>query len=418
MESMEGRLMLATIVSDFLTVGLTPAEIGMDTVQPAFTASPLPFTPLSREGGFIIPPFSPGTNSIDYDIADHALTPEENPANSLIQRPTEANINSTNSTKGTNTSDITLSTESSDGAGSLHSFGNFEIEPAVMTSLDTFRSTSGFIGPVVAVSYRAELGRDEGGPISIAAVLTSIRPLEYLESQELGPSQLAVEASGESSAAPRLADGGGSTDRQIYSELARAMVFEIAGGEPANVSGPPRPDHLHFNDQPRDQANPGFYRPVSYHDESVPPPDAGKERVGRSIPTRPATFVRQAGGNHSIVSAPQQARRVEELVGELLPPMPLSGRKSVGTGALPSSSSTELPSAHAQAFENLGEEAEAAADSPAIALSWRSALNATPLLMVLALERIAASNSRRANRHEAFVSTHRSSGRRRTFERL
>jgi hypothetical protein len=38
--------------------------------------------------------------------------------------------------------------------------------------------------------------------------------------------------------------------------------------------------------------------------------------------------------------------------------------------------------------------------------------------MILALERIAASNSRRASRHEGFVSSHKSLRRGRTFERL
>ena len=112
------------------------------------------------------------------------------------------------------------------------------------------------------------------------------------------------------------------------------------------------------------------------------------------------------------------AGRSNENGGELLPPMPLSERKPVVAGVSPSSSAAELQSAYAQAYEHLGEAAEAVADPPAAAFSWRSALNATPLLMVLALERIAASNSRRAGRHDEFISGRKSLGRQRTFERL
>jgi hypothetical protein len=52
-----------------------------------------------------------------------------------------------------------------------------------------------------------------------------------------------------------------------------------------------------------------------------------------------------------------------------------------------------------EAFEALADEA-ATRSSLGLEFSLRGALNVTPLLMILALERIAASNSRRAHRDE------------------
>jgi hypothetical protein len=52
-----------------------------------------------------------------------------------------------------------------------------------------------------------------------------------------------------------------------------------------------------------------------------------------------------------------------------------------------------------EAFEELADEATTRS-SLGLEFSLRGALNVTPLLMILALERIAASNSRRANRDE------------------
>ena len=417
MESMEGRLMLATTVIDFLPSGLTPVEIGIDADQPAFTASPLPFAPSPREGGFITPPFVPGTDSLDFSPADDPSTPQTNPTNSVIQSSADTNSNSTKETNHT-TSDVTLPTGSPAGLGGLHLFDSSGIQPAVISSLETLRSTSGFLGPVLAANYRDEPQRDEGGPISIAAVLNDIRNLEHSEPQEPAPSQLADTTNTDASATNRLADASHAADRQISGELARAIVFEIAGDEPANASGTSRADRLHLNDQPGDRANPDAYRPVSYHDEFGPGRDSNTEQVSRTMLTRPVTLVRHEAGADTISPALQTARRSDENGGELLPPMPLSERKPAVSAVSASSSSAELQLAYAQVYEHLGEEAEAVADPPATVFSWGTALNATPLLMVLALERIAASNSRRAGRHEAFVSTNKTLARKRTFERL
>jgi hypothetical protein len=408
---MEGRLMLATTVIDFLPAGLTPAEINLDADQPAFTASPLPFAPSSREGGFITAPLAPGADFIDSSPAEDSLTPQANPTKPQIEVPAEA---ITNGTTGTNTTsgDFVLSTESPAGPGGLYLFDNSGIQPAVITSLESLRSTNGFVGPVVAASDRNELTRGEGGPISIAAVLSSIQPRENMETQEPGPTQFAA-TSDERSATDWLDETShAAAGREITGELARAMVFEIAGGEPANASGATRADRLH--DQPGDQADPDAPRPVSYHEGPLAP----RGQVSRSTLTRPVSFVRHDGMNDTDRPALEHSYLVDNDGGELLPPMPLSERKSGVHGASESSRSGEVTSAYPGIFEHLGEEAELAANPPAIAFSWRTALNATPLLMVLALERIAASNSRRASRHEAFISTKKSMGRKRSFEHL
>ena len=59
-----------------------------------------------------------------------------------------------------------------------------------------------------------------------------------------------------------------------------------------------------------------------------------------------------------------------------------------------------LDSARMAAFEEVAVDAVSARSALGMEFSLSGALNATPLLMILALERIAASNSRRANRDE------------------
>jgi hypothetical protein len=66
-----------------------------------------------------------------------------------------------------------------------------------------------------------------------------------------------------------------------------------------------------------------------------------------------------------------------------------------------------LDRAREEAFEEFDIQELAAGPSLVLESSLRGALNATPLLMILALERIAASNSRRTNRQDEFVSAHR-----------
>jgi hypothetical protein len=76
------------------------------------------------------------------------------------------------------------------------------------------------------------------------------------------------------------------------------------------------------------------------------------------------------------------------------------------TGEYVSGTSAAFDAANESLFDQFGNAKTTAEPAWTANLSWRSTLNATPLLMILALERIAAGNSRRAHRDDALVSGH------------
>jgi hypothetical protein len=422
MESMEGRLMLANLASDFMHVDLAPAQFHVVADKPAFTISGWTFAPLGREGGFIMTPISPEIDAVEINLgfAGDAAAPQATPASPAtpgtptIQYPADPIISDALNTNSIN-GDAPF-TEALNGLGGMSLFENTDIQPAVITTIGGMRSSIEFVGPVAAASYGEKSGSDEGGPISITAVLTAVRPLESTEPLEPGTAHYVVTTS-DTSAASRLADASGSADRQITGELARAMVFEIAGGEPANTRNA-RPGDKHPNAVPQQSGSPEAARPVSYQDGPVSSRGTTAGPVVRSVFARPAALVRHTVGGNVVKPALHQAYSGHESAAALLPSLPLSEPGGVVANINEVLPSAEIQPAYASVFEQLGEEAELATDPPATAFSWRTALNATPLLMVLALERIATSNSRRASRQEAFVSTKMSLGRKRSFERF
>jgi hypothetical protein len=414
MESMEGRLMLATTVTEFLPSGLTAAQYFTDSDAPAFTANRSTFDFSLHEGGFISAPLKPVTNPLDLDAVGDFSPPQLAPSNPSFQDSADlpASVaNPVNISGG----DTTLSTEDNSNSGGLH-FGNSGIQPAIISSYESTRGAAAFIGPVLSASHFVEPLRDEGGPISIAAVLTNIRPLETLESHEPAPTQLAASVDDEAPTTSSLTDLQGPADREISGELARALVFEIAGGEPTASARIPHADRTDASADPPDGISQQIYRPVSIQDQPSQAQGSMPERVGRTVQVR--STIAQHGAGSVFRTAVQNFRGGDDQATISPTLVPLSERKIASAGAAVAAIAAPRDPARAQVFEGLGQQSDVPAEPLAIQISWRGALNATPLLMILALERIAASNSRRASRHEEFVSTHKSCGRSRAFEQL
>jgi hypothetical protein len=412
MESMEGRLMLASAVTEFLPSGLTPVHFFADSDTPAFTANRSTLVPSFHEGGFISAPLSPIANPIDLDAVGDITTPQLLPSNPLTQDSAEppTSVAAPESITG---DDTVFTTEVDSNLNGLL-FGLSGIQPAIIPVSEGMRRRLEFVGPILSSSNSDETIRDEGGPISIAAVLTNIRPLDTLEPHEPAPTQLVAAPEDESPTATPLAEFERSADREISGELARALIFEIAGGEPTASARTPDADRTDPSADPPGGATQEIYRPVSYQDQPSQAQGSMPERVGRTAPVRTATFA-QYGGGSEFHTGLYYSRGDE--AGSSLPTRVLLAERRISGAAVPAINAPHV-AAHARVFERLGQQVEVPSEPLAIQLSWRGALNATPLLMILALERIAASNSRRASRHEGFASSYKSLRRGRTFERL
>jgi hypothetical protein len=418
MESMEGRLMLSTTVTYFTPVDMTPAQISFDADQPVVTVGQFEFSPAFREGGFIVTPFSPTTDSfhsVDFDVVEVIGAPQEFPANPADQ-PLADSITNNSATINVSTNTDTNFAAGLDAGPSGVLFGNTGLQPAVISSLELKRAAEEIVGPVLTANDVEEASRDEGGPISIAAVLTGVRPLEGLEPHVPAPSQLAVATDEDSPPTVRIAGLPSSVDRQISGELARATVFEIAGGEPAIAAAKSQVDRTDPHAEPRAEVEPEIYRPVSNQGQPIPARDVVPERVSHRATNRPAEFALHGSGP-SFGLALHRSIRDDQSTGSLAYLDQVTEPNAVLAGANAANAST-LDAAHEEVFERLGETANVAATSAAINLSWRGALNTTPLLMILALERIATSNLRCAIRRDAFVSRQKALGRRRSFEHI
>jgi hypothetical protein len=170
------------------------------------------------------------------------------------------------------------------------------------------------------------------------------------------------------------------------------MAFELAGGEPADSHRASRTEHNGAAQTPDNNPRPQPGQPVSsvtpLNFDRVVAPAMPHNRIATA---QTAAVYGMLGGFVPNVqaafhpSAEQTHERGTPLAGESNAEM----RKSAS-----------LESAHMLAFEQLANNETAARSSLGLEFSLRGALNATPLLMILALERIAANNSRRASRNE------------------
>jgi hypothetical protein len=234
----------------------------------------------------------------------------------------------------------------------------------------------------------------EGGLIHIESMLSSTVLRSELESHETAAEVLAETGFGESdehSNTVGLASDGGP----ISNEMARAMAFELAGEEPAQLR---RAAPIHDHDvspTPAGKAGPTTREPLSTAGEAAgSAPDefaAAKPPLGTMDGEQITTV---AGALGEFAGRQQGVHRTE------VRPVAWNPGTTVAHGAMILDAATALEAAQAGVFEELAADELAARSSLALEFSWRGALSATPLLMILALERITAGSSRRAGRDD------------------
>jgi len=269
------------------------------------------------------------------------------------------------------------------------------LQPAVIVS-----QTNGGVGGPLAPDLKPVVlgpppGVSEGGSIPIHAIFADFRKDSQLASGVKAVASPTIESSIESLTAARQLS---TPDNALPGEWARAMVFEIAGGEPTasdlhSLSGQ--------GAKTSDSDNTlGHAEPLSaVHDP----------HENLNLASVRHTVVRPDGasaGEMTQSQAEQQSRQLAAVVMQLLDSTklaagfsaPLSASQFSAGNLLITKNPDHMAFASAAVFDQLGQENAAMIESSVEGKSWLRSIGTSPLLMVLALERIAALNSRRAAR--------------------
>jgi hypothetical protein len=237
-------------------------------------------------------------------------------------------------------------------------------------------------------------GSTEGGSIPIHAIFADFRQDGHLASGVKSVSSLLTEASIDLQASAHVTS---TSNDAVAGEWARATVFEIAGGEPSALTSLGE----------KSTNTPGNGDPILQSD-----PLSTIESPHQSTGHRATSS--QAGATDGQVG--QQSAQPEDLIAADDAPTNLPDRANPADtsdrriapptfeGSIRLASATNPETAAVEAvFHRLGEDKAVVVESNLHGKSWLHSIGTSPLLIALALERIAALNSRRARR-EAKVS--------------
>jgi hypothetical protein len=401
---MEGRLMLSTVIAniDFAPLNLSIIQFSLDSTggKPGET-SPVAMA-VASEGGFINTQFL----TLNREATSASYTPVLSyPDPDLTESSvSQLSIRDQAELKGLldgDTSYIASVNLGPAAAVDAPVIGGFELRPSVIPVWDSSPERPS-VDPTFVTVREGPVLSEEGGAIPIEPVLSDIaklaRPTLGQDVAGAAPSD-DLEAAG---SPPRLAATSPAEGGAISGELARAMAFELAGGEPAESQRSARTDHQGAAPTP-DGSSPRAREPLSsahgaasnvltIHSRAIPSAD---DMEGRQPALIPGTVGEFASG---------MQRAVGHAIGPFVGPKLMVANVPM---AMAPTTAAPLDRAREEAFEEFDIQELAAGPSLGLESSLRGALNATPLLMILALERIAASNSRRTNRQDEFVSAHR-----------
>jgi hypothetical protein len=248
--------------------------------------------------------------------------------------------------------------------------------------------------PVVIGPSPSVPGVSEGGSIPIHAIFADFRKDSQLASGVKAIDSPAGETSVASLASARQHS---MPDNAITGEWARAMVFEIAGGEPTN--------ELHtLSGQPTTTSNSNDSLQQAQPLSSVETPGPNGNLASRHAASQ-ANEAAPRGEAGQLPPAPTDGQ-VAAIEPQLL------GEGNPSTDALAPVNIAENPDAKsfaaAAVFDKFGKENSAMIERRIDGKLWLRSIGTSPLLMVLALERIAALNSRRATRESRIAATKQS----------
>ena len=393
-EAMEGRLMLSTNGPDFGSFDLLSTQFGLDAYQIKTAAihSVQAGTPL--EGGFVPSASSP---------LDGLFTSFDRTSVVGLRGSADHHVLLSPSTSETDFTSVTGNGMTDFDAVRFDTPGTPRL---VIVRADSDGGLIQRLESTLAGNLRNGINENEGGAIPIQSILAVVGPGGTLESGERIVSKSGGEPAQITQTVTMSSEGG-----VISGEWARPTMLEMAGGEPVSIARPaPAPpdftstlDRDPRADQPlSSRGAPSALANAFAHRQGSAP--SGGAAASTSIEETPTLTLRGSVGSVSQGTTSfaddwhplQLQSRVSsnDAVSQELPQEP---------SLLPAIAGPEA-SAYAEAFAQFGTRDETVRQSLAGHNPWRESLKVTPLLMILALERIAASNSRRA-KQESSAST-------------
>jgi hypothetical protein len=390
-EAMEGRLMLAGDAPDFVSWEAYAPDFSPALYPPS--AAPLQSELVEYVDGGFITPGALLSGSSDHGSFDIVV----NRANfgSSGRAPTTAVFNNS-------------------GSGGLSvDFSGVHLDtPAipiiVFPSTDSDGDTTFVDQPANAgpLPQPVEVTVDEGGAIPINPILAFVGHTDSWKRGEQLASTQRFQTGDVSLGITSVVQR--TQPREIAGEWARPVMLEMAGGEPAGMRQPETSQNQQAPASDGDD-NLRFRRSLSSGaaaDRSAPDSRAAGDLDGsrRNTDTHPAEDAPPANRRASlapqqpvpIVLASQRANTQSLIQSATDEP---AESASLGVGSAERSALNE--SVHAHIYDQLGT-SDAVGDAALFNRdTWRDSWKATPLLMILALERIAASNSRRAKRESS-----------------
>ncbi len=397
-ELMEGRLMLSTTTFDLPQRELDVPHFAFSQGKASLTGVEINVVAQAGEGGFITATLSDGT------ILSANLANVRGTVSGTVSRLDSADVSQLFFNSSAFNSNAFNSNGIRDWLNDSSQFADSGLQPAKInpTTEDSDLSTN--MSPVV-VGPPGNSGRpSEGGSIPIHTILADLQRGSGLAVNSKSATALATEKVLSATAAERRIS---VSEDAMAGEWARGTMFEIAGGEPdASDASSLRRRDKHPGDslddaQPLSSADLQSWDKISARentaDKTANGPrlnessqlEAAIETAHVAAVTLPATMLPfMADGGLSL------AYTILETV----------GRPS--TDNLASQESKETTAATA-VFDQLGEGNSAVIESSIDGKTWLRSIGASPLLMVLALERIAALNSRRAPRDSRAKATNK-----------
>jgi hypothetical protein len=229
----------------------------------------------------------------------------------------------------------------------------------------------------------------EGGSIPIHAIFADFRQDGHLASGVKSVSSPLTEASIDLQASVHTPS---TSDDAVSGEWARATVFEIAGGEPGDLTS--------LGDKSKSSSNGDALQndPLS----TIEP--AHQSNGHRATKSSQADATDGQVGQHT---QPEGAVVADNTTNSADPTGPTTADLAASTAladsiqlaaAEPTGGANPEAAAVEAVFHRLGEDKNAVVESNLHGKSWLHSIGTSPLLIALALERLAALNSRRTRR--------------------
>jgi hypothetical protein len=392
-ERVEGRLMLSGDAPHFISWDAYSTEFSIAIYQ--LGDAPVQLAPVEYvDGGFVQPRtvrLGPSTDGT-FDIVTTG-------ANSGVLGSGQT---------------ITAGFNLSDSSGVTFNFGGVHLDtPAipviVFPGTDSDAGTTFVDQPATAGPPPVEVTADEGGAIPINSILAFVGQTDNWKSGDrlASTASRTVRVNWGTPSPVRTPQG-----HEIMGEWARPAMLEMAGGEPASVGQPADARHERRSMFDEDD-NLRLGRPRSFGAAGDTPADDsqaardfdGSERSADSI--TPGEAASQTERLSATSQQPVSLAVASHVASDDSPAKPNSTMATESANRENDSASklnAVNESAIAEVYDQLGTTEGVGAQAVFNREAWRDSWKATPLLMILALERIAASNSRRAKkelRHSA-----------------